>query len=123
MHPVLAVADVRASVAFYCDQLGFHHDFIEGDPPIHGRVVADPSYASPTIHIRFEPLEAGQSVNPSVYLWLHVGSGLDELFDVYRKRGVPIVEAPEDRPWGLRQFAIRDLDGYRLEYCAELGAS
>jgi catechol 2,3-dioxygenase-like lactoylglutathione lyase family enzyme len=122
MQPVLAVPDVEAAVAYYRDKLGFHVDFVVGDPPAHARVCADPTYSSPTVHIRFEPLPAGTSPNPSVYLWLHVGRGLDRLFELYKERGVPIVEEPADRPWGLRQFTIEDGDGYRLTLCAELDA-
>lgn len=120
MQPVLGVPDVLATVAYYRDTLGFHVDFVEGDPPVHARVCADPTYASPTVHIRFEPLPPGAAVNPSVELWLHVGEGLDRLFARYRERGVEIVEEPADRPWGLRQFAIRDCNGYLATFCAEI---
>ena len=122
MQPVLLVPDVRATVAFYRDQLGFHDDFVVGDPPVHARVVADPTYASPTVHIRFEPLPPGGTLTPSAYLWLHVGRGLDELHDLYRSRGVRILEKPEDKPWGLRQFQIEDCNGYVLCFCAESDA-
>lgn len=120
MHPVLAVPDVNETLAFYRDKLGFHVDFVEGDPPVHARVCADPTYSSPTVHIRFEPLPAGVPANPSVHLWLHVGTGLDRLFGLYRQRGVEILEEPNDRPWGLRQFAIRDCNGYEVCFCAEI---
>jgi len=122
MQPVLAVADVRASVVFYCDVLGFHEDFVEGDPPVHARVVADPTYSSPTVHIRFEPLPAGSRSNPSVYLWIHVARDLDELFARFERLGAEILEKPVDKPWGLRHFSIRDPDGYELTFCAELCA-
>lgn len=123
MQPVLAVPDVTETVAFYRDKLGFHVDFVEGDPPVHARVCADPTYATPTVHIRFEPLPAGTDVSSSVYLWLHVGAGLDELFSLYRARGVEVVEEPSDRPWGLRQFTIRDCNGYVATFCAEIPAA
>ena len=120
MHPVLAVPDIEQTVRYYRDVLGFHIDFVEGDPPVHARVCADPSYSSPTVHIRFEPLEAGAVVNPSVYLWLHVGTGLDRLFEIYQGRGAKVVREPEDRPWGLRQFVIEDCNGYLLSFAAEI---
>jgi catechol 2,3-dioxygenase-like lactoylglutathione lyase family enzyme len=119
MQPVLAVPDVDETMAFYRDKLGFHVDFVEGDPPIHARVCADPTYSSPTVHIRFEPIRSGSLVNPSVYLWVHVGRGLDRLFDLYRGRGVDVIEEPSDRPWGLRQFSIKDCNGYVVTFCAE----
>ena len=121
MQPVLAVPDVDETVAWYRDTLGFHVDFVEGDPPVHARVCADPTYAAPTVHIRFEPLPSGAAVNPSVYFWLHVGEGLDALFALYQSRGVEVIGAPTDRPWGLRDFSIRDCNGYELAFCAEIG--
>jgi len=123
MQPVLAVPDVAATVDFYHEKLGFHVDFVEGEPPVHARVCADPTYSSPTVHIRFEPLPPGESANSSVYLWLHVGANLDELYGRYKDRGVEILEAPNDRPWGLRQFTIKDCNGYVATFCAELTAN
>jgi catechol 2,3-dioxygenase-like lactoylglutathione lyase family enzyme len=123
MQPVLAVPDVNETVAFYRDKLGFHVDFVHGDPPAHARVCADPTYSSPTVHIRFEPLEPGVSPNPSVYLFLHVGKGLDRLFGLYQDRGVEVVQEPKDQPWGLRQFVIRDCNGYLISFSAEAPAA
>jgi catechol 2,3-dioxygenase-like lactoylglutathione lyase family enzyme len=118
MQPVLGVPDVDRTVAYYRDVLGFHVDFVHGDPPIHARVCADPSYSSPTVHIRFEPLERGCSVCASVYLWLHVGKDLDRLFRVYRDRGVTVVREPGNRPWGARQFIIEDCNRYLISFSA-----
>jgi len=119
MQPVLAVRDVHETLAYYRDKLGFHVEFVAGDPPVHARVCADPTYASPTVHIRFEPLAPGHAPDRAVWLWLHVGTGLDRLFRTYRERGVKVIREPEDRPWGLRQFTIEDCNGYRLAFCAE----
>ncbi len=122
MQPVLGVRDINETVAFYRDKLGFHVDFVEGDPPAHARVCADPTYSSPTVHIRFEPLRPDAPINPSVSLWLHVGTDLDRLFEIYRDRGVKVIREPEDRPWGLRQFAVEDCNGYLMNFCAEAAA-
>ena len=46
---------------------------------------------------------------------------LTQLFAAYKNRGVEIVSPPRDRPWGLRQFEIRDCDGYLLTFAAEIG--
>jgi len=120
MQPVLGVPSMEAAIAYYRDVLGFHVDFVAGDPPAHARLCSSPTFVSPAVFIRFEPLEAGAAVNPSVWLWLHVGEGLDELFATYVSRGVKIVSAPQDRPWGLREFVIRDCNGYTLAFCAEI---
>jgi catechol 2,3-dioxygenase-like lactoylglutathione lyase family enzyme len=54
MQPVLGVPDVAATVAWYRDKLGFHVDFVHGDPPAQARVCADPSYAGPTVQFIIE---------------------------------------------------------------------
>src|SRR5262249_33260122 len=40
----------------------------------------------------------------------------DELFAFQRDAGVEIVSPPEDRPWGLRDYRVRDPYGYELVF-------
>ena len=120
MQPVLGVRDMEETLSYYRDKLGFHIDFVVGDPPAHARICSNADYKAPTVFIRFEPLAEGASPNASTSLWLHVGAGLDDLFEVYRGRGVKIVEEPVDRSWGLRQFVIEDCNGYLIFFSAEI---
>jgi catechol 2,3-dioxygenase-like lactoylglutathione lyase family enzyme len=112
---VLMVEDVKKTVDFYCEVLGFHLDFDWGSPPTHARVSSgDPEHAS-AVRIRFEKAEPTSLVQKTCYLYMHIGVGMDELFQEFRSRGVEIVEEPTDRPWG-RQFGIRDINGYVLSF-------
>ena len=43
-------------------------------------------------------------------------SATDELCAAQRANGVEIVEEPGDRPYGLRDYLARDLNGYRLGF-------
>lgn len=57
---------------------------------------------------------SGSSDTPSgenVSLWLQVRDAAGRKFE---GAGVDIVEAPMDKPWGLREMRIRDPDGVRL---------
>jgi uncharacterized glyoxalase superfamily protein PhnB len=38
----------------------------------------------------------------------------DALFALYRERGASILEEPRDRPWGMREFTLKDPDGHRF---------
>jgi len=118
VQPVLPVADVAASAAYFRDVLGFDLDFLHGDPPVHGRVAkGDGSWGQPIyIHLSGAPAE---TVRPSGELRLHVGRDLDGLFEAYCARGVDVVFAPVTQPWGLREFAVRGPEGHVLRYCAE----
>jgi len=116
LQPVLAVADLTASVRFYCDVLGLELDFLWGEPPNYGRVRHTGDGAP--IYIHLAPVAAGESVAP-VELRIHVGRDVDGLYAAYRARGADIGPPPQDRPWGLREFELRDPDGHLLIFGAE----
>jgi uncharacterized glyoxalase superfamily protein PhnB len=118
VQAVLLVSDVATTIAYYQDTLGFHVDFVHGSPPTHARVSSGDRDGPSAARIRFE--RSAMPGTSSCYLYVHVGQRLDDLFDVYRERGVAIVGEPRDRPWGLRQFEIRDCNGYLLTFAAEL---
>ena len=118
LQPVLPVVDVTASAEFFRDVLGFDIDFLIGDPPDHARIMkGDGSYGHPVyIHLSKAPPE---QVRPSGELRIHVGRDLDGLFKAYHLLGVAVVFAPVSQPWGLREFAVRELNGHVLRFCAE----
>jgi len=118
VQPVLPVSDVAASARFFQNVLGFDVDFLDGDPPVHGRVKVVGDWGHPVyIHVsRAEPEE----LHPSGEIRIYVGHDLDGLFAEYRSRGVEIVFAPVSQPWGLREFAVRAIDGHVLRFCKEV---
>lgn len=121
VQAVLLVPDVAATLAYYRDVLGFHIDFDHGSPPIHARVSSGDRDGPSAARIRFEIAREPLPPVLSCYLYIHVGRALDDLFAAYRSRGVEIVSSPQDRPWGLRQFEVRDCNGYTLTFAAEIG--
>jgi len=105
-HPSFAVADVVGAADFYKSKLGFKPGFTWGDPPTMagmnlGRVQLFLEQGAPS------PLGC------SVYF---VIGNADQLYEFQRANGVEIVEPPGDRPWGLRDYTIKDLYGYRLTF-------
>lgn len=48
---------------------------------------------------------------------------VDALHDELRSRGVAIVHPPGDRPYGMRDFEIYNLDGNRLTFGMGIGGS
>ena len=117
VQPVLPVRDVASSAAYFRDVLGFDIDFLNGDPPLHGRIMkGDGTYGQPIyIHLTAADPEA----LGSCVLRIHVGRDLDGLYEAYRSRGVAFVFTPVTQPWGLREFAVREPNGHVLTYCGE----
>jgi catechol 2,3-dioxygenase-like lactoylglutathione lyase family enzyme len=123
VEAVLFVTDVAATVAFYRDVLGFNLDFDHGSPPVHARVSSGDPAMPGTARIHFELASAPPSEPRSCYLYIYVGRALDDLFADYQGRDVEVVSAPRNRPWGLRQFEVRDCNGYVLTFVAELASA
>jgi catechol 2,3-dioxygenase-like lactoylglutathione lyase family enzyme len=111
-HAILSVGDVQASADFYADRLGFIVAFTEGDPPRFAGVNLD----CVQIFLRKgTPTPLGCSV------YFVVGDA-DELHGYHCGQEVTIVAPPGDRPYGLRDYTVRDLDGYHLTFGHRLPA-
>lgn len=111
-HTSLRVADLAAAVEFYTSRLGFVHAFSWGEPPTMAGVNLDKTQIF---------LEAGTPAPSGCSLYFVVGSA-DELYEFHKTTGVQVLEAPGDRPWGLRDYTVRDLDGYALTFGHRLPA-
>jgi uncharacterized glyoxalase superfamily protein PhnB len=120
VQPVLQVEDVAAAVGYYRDVLGFEVDFVFGEPPVHARVSAGDRERGTAVRLRLVPSEGGGARRDRGYVWTHVGKDLDGLFAKYRAAGAEIVSEPADKPWGLREFRLRDPDGHLHCFAAEL---
>lgn len=105
-HASLRVADLPAAVAFYTTRLGFVHAFSWGEPP---------SMAGVNLGEMQLFLEAGEPAPRGCALYFVIGDA-DELHDYHRANGLEVVEPLGDRPYGLRDYTLRDLDGYTLTF-------
>ena len=124
IQPVLEVADVEATAAWYCDVLGFTLDFVDMAGGGHARVSIGGGAGKSAQRMRFtgyrrrhgtEPITAG-------YTYIHCVL-IDELYAEYRRRGVTIrpeyEDGPVKKPWGLREFEIEDCNGHILLFAQE----
>jgi uncharacterized glyoxalase superfamily protein PhnB len=101
--PVLHVADVRATAAFYRDVLGFTWDF--GDET-YAVVWRDNSA------IHFVRDEGGPT---GVHLF-HWVKDVDAYFAEIRGRGAEVAMGPTDQPYGLRELGVRDINGVGIVF-------
>ena len=108
MHPGLPVADVAAAVEFYTTKLGFTLGFTwpEDSPP----TIAGVNLGDVQVF-----LQQGQPNPAGVNVYFVVGNA-DELCAAQREHGVEIEVEPGDRIYGLRDYSVRDLHGYRLTF-------
>lgn len=98
--PELPVADVEHAQAHYRDALGFEIGWLEAD-----KGIGSASRGKAVIFFRKRKLP----FEPAVH-WMYA-EDIDATYQELKALGANIVDPLEKKPWGLRQFTIRDLDG------------
>jgi catechol 2,3-dioxygenase-like lactoylglutathione lyase family enzyme len=106
LHPGLVVADVRAAADYYTEKLGFTLAFTEGDPPRFARV----NLGQVSVHL---VLGTPGSPADSVYF---VIDDIESYYAFHIAQGVPILHAPTDQPYALRDYFVRDPFGHTLGF-------
>ncbi len=126
LQPILQVADVDASIAFYRDVLGFSVD------------LAVPDESGKTVHaelsrngaaLMFAPAsslsEAARSLlGAGVTLYITDNDvDIDAFYEQVRAAGARIAEPIQDQFWGDRTFTVQDPDGYHLTFAKNVHLS
>ena len=111
--PMLTVTDIPATVDFYRQLLGFECSHQTEGWACLSRDGVELMLAMPNTHVPFErPQFTG-----SLYLRCDNVDGMWELV----KDKAEVVYPIEDFDYGMREFAIRDNNGYLLQFGQEIG--
>jgi len=105
-HTTLFVSNLPDAIDFYTKKLGFGLAFIWGEPP----TMAGLNLGQVQIF-----LELGTPSPKGCSLYFVIGDA-DEAYQFHLDNAVEIVAPPEDKPWGLREYSVRDLNGYYLNF-------
>jgi len=105
--PALHVPDVKATAKYYRDVLGFQWDYGDDDYAVVWR-------DNSAIHF----VRGDRNPN-GVHLFQWVRD-----VDAYHReivgRGAEVIEEPADRPYDIRDFTIRDLNGVSIVFGQDL---
>ncbi len=110
--PVLCVNDLVKSLMHYEQVLGFKVSWKWSE----NETFENPSHPTFACVSRGDcsvfMCEKGQG-NPGSWICLNVNSreALDQIFQEYTTSGADIVEKPIDRPWGMCEMIVKDIDG------------
>jgi catechol 2,3-dioxygenase-like lactoylglutathione lyase family enzyme len=107
--PIFAVRDVPATLKYYCDVLGFSGAWTWDDPPTFGGAC----WGSIGVMFCRQP-EIAAHVRGHMHSFFV--EGIDALHERHRAAGAEIVIPLQDEPWGLREYTVRDPDGYHLRF-------
>ena len=101
--PVLHVPEVEATARYYRDVLGFTWDFGDGTYAVVWR-------DNSAIHFA-----KGEHAPVGVHLFQWIRD-VDAYHDEVASRGAHIAAPPADKPYGLREFAVRDVNGIAIVF-------
>ena len=113
--PYFPVPDVAAIANYYRNVLGFRVEYSAGDPPefavcsrsgsaIMFRRVPDPAVISPNER---------QGGTWDVLFWVR---DVESLYEELSSKAAVIVYAPVIQPYNMKEFAVRDPNGYVLGF-------
>jgi catechol 2,3-dioxygenase-like lactoylglutathione lyase family enzyme len=107
LHAGLQVADLASALEFYTEKLGFTTAFTWGGDP--------PTFAGVNLgHVQIF-LEEGEP-DPNGCGVIFVVGDADALYAYHQANGVDIAVPLDDREYGIRDYTVRDLHGYRLTF-------
>jgi len=109
---ILAVSDVRATVAFYRDVLGFTEEWLwsggsDDGTPTFGGVRCGQAHIMFSLQPQLQPKIEGHTH------WLRVEDA-QGMYERHKSAGAQIVREIENKPWGFREYTVRDPNGYHL---------
>jgi len=113
----LAVRDMKKTIEFYKNSLGFKMGMVFPD-------AGNPEYADLSkdgMVLMFIPTEnigigSEEKLGIGVNLYLQIDGDIDECYKELKKKGVGVVVDIKDEPYGIRDFTVEDIDGYKLTF-------
>jgi len=125
LTPDLMVDDVAKTVKFYTKKLGFNVAVLvpEGDKdkPVYAMVVRDEIFM---MFMQKDVYEAdvialkGVDIGASATLYCDVDN-VDALYDSFKKNGVEFVKEISVTWYGMKEFYIKDCNGYILGFAEQ----
>ena len=117
LSPLLAVRNMKKTIDFYTKSLGFELKMAFPNPE-------NPEYADVTkdgMVLMFIPaqnhgIDNKEKFGIGVYLYMQIDGDIDEYYAELKKKGIKMAAEIKDEPFGVRDFTIEDVDGYKLTF-------
>ncbi len=116
--PALTVSDIETSVSWYRDVMGF---IVTDEWTSKGRLGGATLKAGKVeFHLIQDDFARGRrrKKGEGVRLYCSTAQNLDLMAADIKARGGVLAQEPTDRPWGTRDFAVVDPDGFKITITA-----
>jgi len=112
IEPIFPVRDIRETIRYWREVLGFTHQWTWGEPPSHGGV----SWQKAFVQFARDPdLAAGSKGNG---IWIRLRH-IEELYALHERNKAEIVAPLELQAYGLAQYTVREINGYYVHFAGE----
>ena len=117
LSPLLAVRNVKETIDFYTNSLGFKLGmcFPDANNPEYADLSKDDMVLM-VIPAENHGISREEKFGIGVYLYMHIDGDIDEYYQELKKKGVKIAVDIKDEPYGVRDFTVEDIDGYQLAF-------
>ena len=117
ISPMLAVRNMKQTIEFYKNSLGFKMGmaFPDADNPEYADLSKD------GMVLMFIPVEnvgigKEEELGVGVNIYMQIDGDIDEYYNELKNKGVKVVVDIKDEPFGIRDFTVEDIDGYKLTF-------
>lgn len=110
---VFHVSKLEPAIAFYKEKLGFQLDFQFGEPPSYAGLSLGNAY----LHLSSAYPYKNNTGHGNFYL---IYENVDNLYKKLLNQEVEFFSPIGDRDYGMRDFAIKDLDGNQIGIGAQI---
>ena len=117
ISPLLAVRNMKETIEFYTNSLGFKAGmaFPDATNPEYVDLSKD-GMVIMCIPAKDHGISHEEKFGIGVYLYMKIDGDIDEYYEELKKKGVRIAVDIKEEPYGVRDFTVEDIDGYQLTF-------
>jgi len=117
ISPTLTVRNMKQTIQFYRDSLGFQMGmaFPDAENPEYADLSKD-GMVIMLIPAQNAGIVAKAKLGTGVNLYMQIDGDIDEYYNELKNKGVKVIVDIKDEPFGIRDFAVEDINGYKLTF-------
>jgi uncharacterized glyoxalase superfamily protein PhnB len=117
LSPLLAVRDMKNTIAFYTTMLGFETEMVfpNAENPEYADLSKD-GMVLMVIPAKDHGTDTEEPFGIGVTLYLNIDGDINDYYRELKQNNVRFTQDIKDESYGVRNFTVEDPDGYRLAF-------